>query len=308
MFVMTTVSMLVLAGCESPRAHSKLSPAGPRPIAVLLRSSVWGPPGELATPTAAVYEDGQVIFTSWEGTGTAFTEQHRTLTLSPTALEGLRRQVHDLAALKPRRAYYDALDDRHVIDVAYDKIYVRDGRREAVVSVYALGWVMHEREHPGRSSLPPPQVRPEERGGPPQPFLSLYHTLDGLAHTPGSVSASASKEWMPRHVEVLLRDDFKHKFNRFAPWPAEWPTLDSPRARRTGEHSWVVLLDGSELPRVRRMLPSESMEQGVSLQGKRWSAFWRPVLPGESVWGKAIRDPGRHRDRRRTSASLTQDR
>lgn len=295
---------LALGGCRSVSDPALDPYAGPQPIAVLLDSSVWDAPGALPTPTAAVYEDGQVIFTAWEGQGTAFTLKHRTLTLSPTALESLRRQVHDLAALKPLRPSYKALDDGHLVhDVAHDEIYVRDGRRGrgAVVSVYALGWVLHEKDHPGRSNLPPPRLRPVARGGPPPQFMSLYHTLEALARTP----ASASQTWTPRHVEVLLRDDFKHKFHRFVPWPAEWPALTSPRARQRGAHLWAVLLEGTELPRVRQVLPIESLECGISLQDKRWAAFWRPVLPGEPTWGNALRDPYRYG--RRTIASLAKD-
>gem|GEM_PF-2388531 len=266
-------SVLSLVSCQSLRSSTLDSGEGPRPIAALLHTNVLDVAGP--TPCVVVYESGQVILTAWEKAGADVVRKHRAFMLSAVELDALREQVHQLAVLKPQRSY-KALDDGWmVMDSSDTKMYVRDGRREASVSVYALEFVLRDRAKKIN-------LRPPEKGGPPPQFMSLYHRLKTLADTPFPLA----RRWTPCQVEVRLRDDFKHLDSRPVPWPKDWPTPNSPSAR--GEHAWEVLLDGSELPNLRRLLPFDESYTPVKIDGKIWSACWRSILPGESGWWHAV--------------------
>jgi len=237
---------------------------------VLLYTSVWDV-GQ-ATPRVVIYENGQVVLTEWGKEEL----QHRAFSLSTAELDVLRRQVHELAVLKPLRTY-QALDDNHlVMDASYSKIYVRDGRHEAAVSVYALEDVLRH----GELKI---ELRPYEKGGPPPQFMSLYYRLKTLAETQPPLAQS----WNPSQVEVRLRDDFKHRYSQSVPWPKDWPAPNSPRAKAHKDHAWYVLMDGAKLPQLRCLLPFNN-EPAVLIDGKIWAACWRPILPGESGWWNAI--------------------
>lgn len=265
--------LLSLIGCRSTRSSARDSREGPRPVAVLLYTNALDVSGP--TPRVAVYENGQVILTAWGKEGI----QQRAFSLSTAELDALRRQVHELAALKPLRSY-EALDDHHlVMDASYARIYVRDGRHEAAVSVYALNFVLRDRELKIK-------LRPYEEGGPPPQLMSLYLRLEALAETRPPLAQS----WNPSQVEVRLRDDFKHLDSRPVPWPKDWPTSHShsPGANAHGDHAWSVMLDGSELSHLRRLLPFDENYTPVKMDGRIWAACWRPILPGESVWWNAM--------------------
>lgn len=269
--LLAVLFVLLSASCRSTRNSARDSREGPRPIAVLLYTNVLDVSGPI--PRVAVYENGEVILSAWGKEGI----QHRAFSLSTAELEALHRQVHELAGLKPLRTY-KALDDYHlVMDASYSKIYVRDGRHEAAVSVYALEHVLRSRELKIK-------LRPYEKGGPPPQFMSLYSRLKALAETQPPLAQS----WNPSQVEVRLRDDFKHRFSQSVPWPKEWPAPNSPRAKAHGDNAWYVLLDGAKLPQLRCLLPFNENESAVLIDGKIWAACWRPILPGESGWWNAI--------------------
>lgn len=270
--LLAVLFVLLSASCRSTRSLARDSREGPRPIAVLLYTNVLDVSGPI--PRVAVYENGEVILSAWGKEGI----QHRAFSLSTAELDALRRQAHELAALKPLRSSYKALDDNHLVeDASYAHMYVRDGRHEAVVSVYALNFVLREFE--GKTTL-----RPYEKGGPPPQFMRLYYRLKALAETPPPLAQS----WNPSQVEVRLRDDFKHRFSQSVPWPKDWPAPNSPRAKAHGDHAWYVLLDGAKLPQLRCLLPFNENESAVLIDGKIWAACWRPILPGESGWWNAI--------------------
>ncbi len=269
--ILALAFLLLSVSCRSTRNSARDSREGPRPIAVLLYTSVWDV-GQ-STPRLAVYENGQVILTAWREEGI----QNRAFWLSAAQLESLRKQVHELAVLKPQHSY-QALDDNHmVMDASYAKIYVRDGRHEAAVSVYALEHVLLDREM--RIKL-----RPYENGGPPPQFMSLYHRLGALAET----QPPLARVWTPQKIEVRLRDDHKYLNSKPVKWPKGWPTLNSFSAHAHGDHAWNVLLDGSELPQLRRLMPFRMSYTAVQMNGKIWAACWRPILPGESGWWTAM--------------------
>ncbi|OYW75966.1 MAG: hypothetical protein B7Z37_10920 [Verrucomicrobia bacterium 12-59-8] len=221
------------------------------------------------TPRVVVDENGQVVFTAW---GTKW-KQQRAFSLSTAELDALRRLVHELAAMKPLRSYA-ALDDHHmVMDASYAQMYVRDGRHETAVSVYALEYVLRENAEGMK-------LRSFESGGPPPQFMRLYDHLKALAET----QPPRAQRWTPRQFEVRLRDDLKYLDSPPVKWPKDWPTPNSPSANAHGDHAWNVLLDGSELPQLRRLLPFDESYTAVKIDGKIWAACWRPILPGESGW------------------------
>ncbi len=269
--------VLMSASCRSSRSSVLASHDGSRPIAVLLYSSVWDL-GIQSTLRIVVYEDGRVILATWEKEGGRVVCKHRTFSLAVSELKAVRRQVHELAVLRSLHSSYKALEDHWmVMDASHARMYVRDGWREAAVSVYALECVLHKLA--GGMKL-----RPYEKGGSPPQFMSLYHRLETLAETPSSIA----QLWTPHQVEVRLRDDFKHLPEQPVPWPKDWPTPGSSHALAQGNHSWNVLLDGTELPELRRLLPYADNETAVLMDGKKWAACWRPMMPGESKWWKAI--------------------
>lgn len=265
--LLAVLFVLLSASCRSTRGLARDSREGPRPIAVLLDTSVWDL-GQ-ATPSLVVYENGQVVLTEWGNEGI----QLRSFSLSAAELDALRRQVHELAVLKPLRSYKALEDHCMVMDTSYSNIYVRDGRHEASVSVYALEHLLRDRD---LKSKP----RPYEKGGPPPQFISLYYRLKALAETQPPLAQS----WNPIQVEVRLRDDFKHRYSQSVPWPKDWSAPNSPRAKAHGDHAWYVLLDGAKLPQLRRLLPFNHNETAVLIDGKIWAACWRPILPGETMW------------------------
>ncbi len=274
-FLLAMAFVLLSVSCRSTHSSALDSRDGPKPIAVLLYTNALDVAGP--TPRIAVYENGQVILTAWEKEGgRSLVRQHRSFLLTAVELDALRKQVHELAVVKPLRSSYEALDDSClVMDASHARMYLHDGRHEAAVSVYALEFVLRER---GR------KMRPYEKGGPPPQFMGLYHRLKTLADTP----PPAARRWTPRQVEVRLRDDFKHLDSQPVPWPKDWPALSSDHAHARGDHEWYVLLDGAELPELRRLLPYADNETAVLIDGKIWAACWRPILPGESGWWKAI--------------------
>jgi len=267
---------LLPAGCRSTRRSAQDSRDGPRPVAVLLYTNALNVSGP--TPRVVVDENGQVVLTAWGEKG----KQQRAFSLSTAEMDALREQVHELTALKPLRSYA-ALDDRHmVMDASYAQMYVRDGRHEAAVSVYALEDVL-----PGNAEGM--KLRSFETGGPPHQFMNLYHRLKALAET----QPPRAQRWTPRQFEVRLRDDFKNLDSPPMTWPKDWPTPHSAGAYAHGDHEWHVLLDAAAFPHLRRLLPFEETYTPLKMEGKIWAACWRPILPGESWWWNAIMIPRR---------------
>lgn len=274
--LLAVLFVLLSAGCRSTRNSARDSREGPRPIAVLLYTNALDVSGP--TPRVVVHENGQVVLTAW---GKKW-KQQRAFFLSTAELDALRRQVHELATLRPLRSY-KALDDHHmVMDASYAHMYVRDGRHETAVSVYALEDVLRENAEGMK-------LRSFEAGGPPPQFMNLYDRLKALADT----LPPRAQRWIPRQFEVRLRDDRKYLDSPPVSWPKEWPTPHSPGAKAHRDHDWHVLLDGAALPQLRRLLPYEETYMPVKMDGKIWAACWRPILPGESWWWNAMMSPRR---------------
>lgn len=270
-WLLAVAFVLLSASCRSNHNSARDSRKGPRPIAVLLYTNALDVSGP--TPRVVVDENGQVVLTAW---GTKW-KQHRAFSLSAAELDALRKQVHEMAAMKPLRSYA-ALDDHHmVMDASYAQMYVRDGRHETAVSVYALENVLRENAEGMK-------LRPVEKGGPPPQFMNLYHRLKALAET----QLPRAQRWTPRQIEVRLRDDFKNLDSPPVSWPKDWPTPNSPNANAHGDHEWHVLLDGSKFLQLRRLLPFEETYSPVKMEGEIWAACWRPILPGESGWWNAM--------------------
>ena len=72
-------------------------------------------------------------------------------------------------------------------------------------------------------------------------------------------------------------------------WPDGWPGTDHPLAKQRHEDAWSLFLPGERLNDLKALLEKRASNQAIRISGKKWSADWRPVYPGDDIW-KRIRE------------------
>ena len=70
-------------------------------------------------------------------------------------------------------------------------------------------------------------------------------------------------------------------------WPKDWPSLASDRAFKWKD-SYSIILDGTELQRLQKLLESRKERGALEVDGKKWAVSYRFVFPSEPIWRKAL--------------------
>jgi hypothetical protein len=248
---------LVVAAPRGSAAPPDFDPyAGPRPVVVWIPTDPWAMVLGADTPRLALYEDGTRICIARGGSGLATLLVSK---LSPTDLDQELQRIQALGTLSGLKRHYEMT---RVTDQSSDQFYVDLGGGPPVVTeVYGLG----ARETAER--LPD--------------SLAALHQHLVRATCEGGVP------WVPEHVEVMLWP-YEYAPQKSIHWPADWPGLDSPAARRRGD-SYSIYLAGSKLSELRAFLKTRNEKGAVEVGRKKWAASYRYVFPSEPVWSKAFR-------------------
>ena len=266
---MRSVTVLVAALCISGTGTATdFDPfQGPKPLAVFIQSSPWAMVIGSDTPRVAIYENGDVIFAK----GTGGNLNYHYVALGKQQLEDVRAQLKPVMALKELKSSYNLRPNAS--DQPEAKFYFRDGERAVVTSVYGL--MVRDTKLPGYTEFPPSSTPT----APPGELIKLHTWLCEL-------DFSNSAEWTPRYLQVLFWS-YSYAPEASIHWPNDWPSLNSDRAIKHGDlHS--VFLDGSMLSKLREFLATRRERGAVEIAGKKMTASYRFVFPGEREWRKAF--------------------
>lgn len=240
---------------------------GPKPFAIFIQSDPWAMVIGADTPRVAIYENGDIVFA--KSVNDRLVYHH--VALDKNQFEMVRARLKSVLALKDFKPRYNirpnATDQPEAI------FYFHEGQREVATSVYGL-------MAPG-TKLPGYTVFPagSRATPPPDELLKLHKWLCELDYP-------ASKEWTPKHVEVMLWD-YSYAPDASIQWPKDWPSLDSDRAIKRGD-SYSIFLDGALLPQLRDFLGRRNEKGAVEIEGKKMSVSYRFTFPGEPAWRKAL--------------------
>lgn len=234
---------------------------GPKPIAVLIDQDPWLMVIGSDTPRVAIYESGEVVFIKKVDAGYAY----HVVKLAPAALTSLEKVWLPLMEFKSLKRHYSLSD---WTDQRTAFLYLRRGNREVATSAYGLGCANASRQ---KFDKPLPDE-----------FLESVRELCAL-------NFQQSMSWTPRYVEVMLWD-YSYAPGPSTKWPADWPSLNSERARKRGD-SYSIFLDGSQLSRLRAFLKAQQEKGAVELAGKKWAVSYRMTFPNEPMWHKAFSAP-----------------
>jgi hypothetical protein len=254
LWVVTALVVAAPRGSAEPRG---LDPyAGPKPVLVWIDTNPWAMVLGADTPRLALYEDGTMICMAKGGGGLP---THLLSKRSPTNMDQELQRLQASGTFSGLKRHYEMT---RVTDRPSDLFYVDLGGGPPVVTeVYGLT--------AGGAAEPLPAS-----------LAALHRYLVGATCEEGV-------PWIPEHVEVMLWP-YEYAPQKSIRWPAEWPGLDSPEARKRGD-SYSIYLAGSKLNELRAFLKTRNEKGAVEVGGKKWAASYRYVFPSEPVWSKAFR-------------------
>jgi hypothetical protein len=258
MLYRTALLWLAATRCY-PGAAMDLEPfAGPQPMAVLLQRDPSTPVVGAETPRIAIYQNGDVIYSRTGRDPEQKSYFFTTLSFDALAtLEDQLRSVTNLARLKPEYVLNDVSDDSTTF------FYLQVGNREVVTSVFGL--------HPGNTKGSPGEDLPAA-------LLQLYNYLWNL-------DFPESRRWHPALLEAMIWPDDTPGESIL--WPSTWPDLKSGRSMKRDD-GYSIFLDGSMQGDLQKFMAIERTKGVVEIDGQNWTMAWRPVLPSEPVWRKAL--------------------
>jgi hypothetical protein len=261
-----------LALLVAPDAPSFNPYAGPKPIAVLMYSSVWFP-NVLEMPAVVILDDVTVLITTNGVEGPEF--RRRDLSAEEYIyVHDLVRRIVELGNIEPK---YNVCPN--VTDRAEALLYASDGQRQLATRVYGLApsapascEAGHDGGFGGGIS---------KRLNPPEEVLELHRWLE-------STSASQSKIWTPAYAEAIFWNAPKAS-EADIDWPTNWPGPTSDRAVLRNE-GFSIFLDGDMLLQARKVLKGRWLLGAVRVNDKSMNAVCRPVYPHELQWRHAFEE------------------
>ena len=276
---MQTLLAILFALCAAATAGTAtdFDPfAGPKPVAVFIRTNPWLMAVGSDTPCVAIYENGDVIFQKTTDDEVTY----RRITLDRNELKSVRERFAPLLAETELKPKYDLRPGAS--DLPEAKFYVRDGEREVATSVYGL-------LSGGAKLASRPGFKAAKVSPPPDALFSLHAWLDTFDY-PGSTP------WTPQYVEVMLWD-YAYAPDASILWPSDWPSLSSDRTIKR-RSAYSIYLDGSLLPKLDEFLSTRKEKGAVEIEGRKMSATYRFAFPQEPVWLRAFARANGADDRR----------
>jgi hypothetical protein len=204
------------------------------------------------TPRVSLFADGTII--RLEPRSETAAARLMVAQLTPAELAAVR------TALRPNDGFW-RLESRYRVaemtDMKTTELVVYDGKRFKDVSVYG-----YTPEQPAGVRQPPAEV-------------------DRICKLLVSLKPRNAVPWTPRWLEVIVWP-YEHSPEAPLPWPSKWPTLKS-RMAFTQANISSIILPGSEEQALREFLARRGERQAIGIGGKKWTAVYRPVMPGGRV-------------------------
>jgi hypothetical protein len=262
------VAILLLLTSFTLRAADFNPFEGPKPIAVFIQTDPWAMVIGADTPRVAVYEDGEVIFLK----DSSNTESYHHKKLSETELSDFKKQLAPVAGLKDVKRFYNLAPN--VTDQPEAIFYINGGERKLVTTVYGLKTEDTKLpSYTAHADARKPDTLPKE-------LIELHKFLC-------SIDYSESKEWVPQYLEVMIWP-YNNAPEASIIWPKDWPGLDSKRTIKRRENAYSIFLDGTELSKLQKFLGTRKEKGAVEIGGKKCTASFRYVFPGDPLWRKAF--------------------
>ncbi|MBZ0305339.1 MAG: hypothetical protein K8I82_04650 [Anaerolineae bacterium] len=256
LFVVLLQLFLVLltrpAQALDPQIRTTFEPYGPEnplPKIVLIEYDPWRMVIGSDSPTFALYENGQVIYTRENEDGDM---EYASVFLNREAYKALVDKLVD-------EEFY-TLDDYYETVLWTDQptnwIIVWDEKgNKKQVGAYGM---LHDREGEARAATP-------------DAFLQAFDGMITYDH-------EDAQRWLPKQFEIML---WPYDVSSGTKWPKDWPDLDDPTTKKRGDDSYSIFVDTSELGTFYTLAENAS---AVELDGKRWAFSIRFPFPTEFVW------------------------
>ncbi len=229
----------------------------PLPVAVLLEYDPWRMVVGSDSPMLAIYDDGTLIFWSWE------VESYLTMTLDAADYPALVDSLPLTDAYFALDTYYDTV---MVTDMPTNTIHTwRDDERGAhqrdVVHVYGDLRMPETDEWSARPHAP-------------VEFLAVYDRL--LEIIAAYEQADDAEMWLPPYIEVLV---WPYATTNAQTWPADWPGLDHPCTVRRHDDLYSIYVDSADYDTI-----MDIAGRAVEIDGRTWAASMRFPFPSEQLW------------------------
>ncbi|MDR1708852.1 MAG: hypothetical protein LBS70_03945 [Candidatus Accumulibacter sp.] len=192
------------------------------------------------SPLAACYADGAMIFLDRAASSSESGAVYKTLRLNGAEIASLRALTQALAGRPAHTDLSRGKTDQPVTQI----VFRHEGKLKQVSAA---------------GGMTPEIARVVE-------FLNF----DRLA-------AGRAIEWRPDFVEVMF---WPYEYATDAtPWPAEFPGLDSPGAKKRGKDSYSVYLPAAQAEKFREFMKTK--KRAALLDGRKWAVSSRTPFPHE---------------------------
>jgi hypothetical protein len=237
--------------------------AGPKPIVVLLEGD--------GLPKFVLYEDGTVIFGQRPNTS----KQLRYKKLMPTEFADVKQHLQPTLNSSDLRRSYNLAPS--ATDQMTTSIYLNINDRTCIVSLYG--------DPTGKIYAPTTTRRnPKATDVLPSEVAELHKYL--LAYRP-----KKSRVWAPKYIEVELARYEDAPYASIV-WPRKWPDLTSDcafdhRAKKMAIQ-YSIIMNGDQIEPLEKFLSKRKVMGAVEMNGKKWSVYYRPIVPSEPIWQSNI--------------------
>ena len=259
LFTVLTTAMAPL-GAQPSRSVTNVER---RPIAVLLRHSVWVP--AVNAPLFVLYDDGTALYP--QNRANLYPTEYLAVQLLPDDAPALLATVGigcDVFALD---SLYDLAPN--TTDLTSLLLYVWRGDSLARVAVRAG----------------------ELRGDTlatavPEAFKKAYAGMMAF-------QSSVARPWHPKQLEVAAWPYEYAPDNPPVPWPKWWPSFADPATVHqvddiVGE-VWRIRLPFDDFSQLRALLEQRRAKQAILISGHKVAATYRLPFPGEERWRPYIK-------------------
>jgi len=210
------------------------------------------------SPSFALYENGLVIFRriNREKNTERISTEYVSATLSPKERDDFINSL----PLRDLSSFNNHYETTHATDQATQLFYVWDQGKRKSVSIYGSDW-----NSPQAKQIP-------------TPLIEMLKKISDF-------QMAKARPWTPSKMELILWPYSAPNVHAI-PWPAGWPDLNSPQAKKRGEDSYSIFLDPSKFDELNQKIRNTHSSPTLQIDGKTWAASFRYPFPGEENWMK----------------------
>jgi hypothetical protein len=269
-------ALMPVGAADGPKEAAKHA----KPLLVLVEKNPWLAVLGTDAPTFVLYEDGEVLFETKPVRRGLLRSQleNGDSQYSTVRLDEAARRAFVARALGETPSAFDSLEPSyrasHWTDEPTCTIHHWSAGTHRAVSVYG--------DLRRRTRLVAEDPDPPPRETAPASFVRAFDAIVGF-------KAEGAKPWSSESVVVMAWSFTWETDETPLAWPAGWPDLASPSARRIRDDYWWIPLGRDRLPRLQEILRGLVRRYGLIVQpvrisGKDWWLDYRDSFPEEGQW------------------------